>query len=481
MAKKRNHFLPLLIILGAYMWFVRGFLFRPLWFDEALTVLNFALAPNPADIYLNYSIPNNQICYTFLLRLWIEFQPAFLDTTVWLRLLSVLLGAGTLSALYLLFRTRFGNGRILLPVLVALGISVPFLIYATALRGYMLSALLVTLTLHFALRFARCREGKSWLCYAAGSLLTVGTIPSNLVMLAGVVLYALPLFQADFYRKRSFWLMVFTPPAMLLFFYLPVMRQFIGVVNLGEGWNSGGKVLLAVLAAFSYSFAMLLIPATGSLLAFDRRRYNWLWSARAAIWLLPIPMALLLKVAPFPRVFFPFWPLWALLLAGGLRDLSALNCRWRRRWQPAVWIAALTAAVLLWGWLAQWPELRLAFSRRNGGNGSDDYFFGYYLRNEHTPDKTVAELKKRYPDGTPPIYLSFSADPWAVMFYGNLNGLTDPANYRFDGPRGVVGSIPRGSLAILRDDESALALGQRFHVRLKELFRTPNHGVYRVE
>lgn len=26
------------------------------------------------------------------------------------------------------------------------------------------------------------------------------------------------------------------------------------------------------------------------------------------------------------------------------------------------------------------------------------------------------------------------------MFYGNLNGLTDPANYRFDGPRGVVGS-----------------------------------------
>lgn len=275
--------------------------------------------------------------------------------------------------------------------------------------------------------------------------------------------------------------MFFTPPAMLLFFYLPVMRQFIGAVNLGEGWNSGGKVLLAVLAAFSYSFAMLLIPATGSLLAFDRRRYNWLWSARAAIWLLPIPMALLLKVAPFPRVFFPFWPLWALLLAGGLRDLSALNCRWRRRWQPTVWIAALTVAVLLWGWLAQWPELRLAFSRRNGGNGSDDYFFGYYLRNEHTPDKTVAELKKRYPNGTPPIYLSFSADPWAVMFYGNLNGLTDPANYRFDGPRGVVGSIPRGSLAILRDDESALALGQRFHVRLKELFRTPNHGVYRVE
>lgn len=51
-------------------------------------------------------------------------------------------------------------------MLVALGISVPFLIYATALRGYMLSALLVTLTLHFALRFARCREWKSWLCYA---------------------------------------------------------------------------------------------------------------------------------------------------------------------------------------------------------------------------------------------------------------------------------------------------------------------------
>ncbi len=477
LTKKRHQLLPILIILGMYILFVRNFLFRPLWFDEALTVLNFALSPNLADIYFNYSIPNNQICFTFLLRVWLEIQPVILDTTVWLRLLPVLLGAGTLVALYWLFRTRCGSW-VLLPVLIALGTSVPFLIYATALRGYMLSALLAVLTLHFALLFAEHRDCKYWLCYAISSLLMVGTIPSNLVVLAGVVLYALPLFQVDFYRRWSFWIMALTPPVMLLIFYLLIGRQLIAAMQLGEGWENGSRALLAVLLAFVYCFGVILIPA---LIGIRYRHIRLVQLARASIWLLPVPMALLLKVAPFPRVFFPFWPLWTILLAGGIRDLTAVNCRLRHRWKLGVWIGLLAVLALIWGGLAQVTPLRLRLSSFNGGIGADDYFYGYYLRNGHTPDQTVAELKKLYPDGVAPIYLSFCADPWSVMFYGNLYGLTDPANYLFDGPRGTVSSLPGGALIILRNDESAEALEKRFGIRLFELFHNANHRVYRAE
>lgn len=479
MTPKRNRYLPLFIILGVYFLFARAYLLRPLWFDESLTVLNFALAPRLTDIYFNYAIPNNQICYTILLRLWLEIQPPIIDTTVWLRLLSVLLGAGTLSAIYCLFRTRCGNRWILLPTVIALGISVPFLIYATALRGYMLSALLVTLTVHFALNFARSRNFKSWIYYAVSSILTIGTIPTNLIILAGAVLYALPLFQTRFYLKKSFWVMALTPPVMLTIFYLPIAQQFINCLNLGEGWHSGSKVIIMLVAALVYSFIILLIPATGALLINSQRKNKYLKiGARALIWLLPIPAALLLKVAPFPRVFYPFWPLWALLIAGGIRDLTALYCRKKRRWHPTIWIAALTIAVIWWGWQAQSPKLREAFSKNICGNELDDYFWGYYLQETHCPEETVKKLKELYPNGAPLIYLTFSADPWAVMFYGNLNNLTSPNNYLFDGPRGRVNALPPGSLVIMHQKESPLALEERFQIKLKKLFQTPNHGVY---
>ena len=481
---KERHFrgLPLLVVIAALFYFAQAFLFRDLWFDEALTVLNFALSEPVSQIYFNYAIPNNQILYTFLLRLWIELQPAGIDPTVWLRLLSLLLGGGTLAALYFLFKASMGGGTILLPVLTATAVSIPFLIYTTALRGYMLSALLVVFALHNALRFAGRADFASWCRYAIFSLLCVGTIPSNLAVMAGVVLYALPLCGIEFYRRRKFWILAATPVAMFLLFYLPIFPQFLAVTRLGEGWHNGFQVLLALLAAFAYSYAMLLLPATGALLAFDRPHYNFLWSARAAIWLLPIPMALLLPVAPFPRVFFPFLPLFLLLLTSGIRDLTALNCRWQRRWNQPVWIIALTVVALLWGFAASWPELRLAFSRRNGGASADDYFFGYYLRPEHTPRETVRQLAELYPAGTipPVVYLSFTADPWAIMFYGNLAGLT-PQEYRFDGPRGRVESLPPGSLAILREDEPASVIEQRFRCRLALLFSNSNHGVYRVE
>ncbi|MBS1368351.1 MAG: hypothetical protein HPZ91_00195 [Lentisphaeria bacterium] len=480
MDKRITKLFPPALILGALFLFAPVYMSRDLWFDEALTFLNFAQLDSPLEIYRHYVIPNNQILYTVALHYWFQLMPEGIHPVFWLRLLSFLCGGATLLLLYRLFRVRMAGGAILLPVLAAMAVSVPFLIYATALRGYMPSALFVTLSIHTALNFARRPDWKRGAWFALASLATVATIPSNLAALAGVVLYALPLFGNRFYARRAFWILAAIPPAMFLLFYLPIFPSFLGCLRLGEGWNSGGRALLAVLAAFVYSFAMLLLPGTGSLLAFDRIRFKWIRSVRMLIWLIPIPMALLLKVAPFPRVFFPFWPLWVLLLASGIRDLTALNCRWRRRWNSKVWIGALLAAVIGWGFIAQQPIFRLVFSRRFGGAGADDYFYGYYLRAEHTPSLTAGEIARRFGDRPLSFYTSFQADPWPLMFYLNAAGV-NMRDFRFDGPRGPVPALERGALVILRSDESAAEVEQRFRRRLKPLFSNANHGVYTVE
>ncbi len=50
-----------------------GLLLRQLWFDEALTILEFMSHPLH-KIYLCYDIPNNHILFTSALNLWLSFQ-----------------------------------------------------------------------------------------------------------------------------------------------------------------------------------------------------------------------------------------------------------------------------------------------------------------------------------------------------------------------------------------------------------------------
>lgn len=466
------------LVIGALLLFASPYLNRDLWFDEALTYLHFARMGSPRDIYFSYYIPNNQILYSIALHYWSMLLPGGVDPVVWFRLLSFLFAAATLLVLYRRFRVRLAGGAILLPVLVALAVSVPFLIYATALRGYMLSALLVTLALDSALNFAARPGCKHAALYALWSLAAVATIPSNLLALGGVVLFALPLFGPRFYRRWAFWFLAAIPLVAFAAFYGPIYQKLLGCMALREGWADGGRALLAVYAAFLYSFAMLLLPGTGALLAFDRSGFRWERAARAAIWLLPLP-ALLLPVAPFPRVFFPFWPLWTLLVAGGIRDLTALNCRWSRRWNFRVWIGGLVVASLTWSFLAQQPASRLMFSRRFGGAGADDYFYGYYLRNGHKPGETASRIAE-LADGRPQsFYASFFADPWPLMFYLFSSGV-DVKEFRFDGPRGPVAALEPGMLVILRADEPAAAVEKRFRRTLVPVYSNDNHGVYRV-
>ncbi len=466
------------LLCVAMSFFAGAWLLRDFWFDEALTVLNFALLPSAGAIYRSYVIPNNQIVYTWMLHFWIGLQPENVAPDLWMRLLSFFLGLGTLIALFSFFRVRLGKWNLAVG-LAALGCSPPFLLYATAVRGYMAGAFFVVLTLHFALNFSVFGRVRDGVLYFIGALLTLGTIPSNLVALAGVGLYVLPCCGTKFYRRPRFWYLAAAPFLAGLLFYAPIADGFLRVARLGEGWREPFGVLQALLAAVIGSFGMLLLPGVAVCIRGVRKCFFRLRSVRIAIWLLPVPAVLLLPVAPFPRVFFPLFMLFVLLLVGGVRDLSALNCRLRRRWHPVFWYGGLLLLVFGWAAVFQLPALRSEFSRRCGGTGRDDFFYPYYLRPAHSPFGTARELAK-IPAGKRPdfVYLSFASDPWPLMFYSRLNGF-DPKEFLFDGPRGRVSFLPTGSIVILNVFEDPTGITQRFGGVLRPLFVHAGHRVLR--
>ena len=144
------------------------YFFRPLWFDEALT-LHFAYLPAPSVIYRSYVIPNNQILHTVALHL-LHLRAGV--PVLWLRFFPLVCGGMTLFLLYRGFRRECGS----LPMLTALGalaFSPPFPLYATALRGYMFAALLVTAAWLCGRKFAvsgKFAAALGWFGFAAAAL-----------------------------------------------------------------------------------------------------------------------------------------------------------------------------------------------------------------------------------------------------------------------------------------------------------------------
>ena len=468
------------ILLCTLVFFSAGiYLVRPLWFDEALTVQNFALLDSVESIYFNYVIPNNQILYTVMLHYWIKLYCGLGGIDEWMRLLSLLLAGVTMLYTYRRFRVTFGSG-VMAVILITFCCAPPFLLHATALRGYMAGACFTVLALGAALDYVSCGRLRHWIRYFFFSLCSVAVLPSDLLALAGVCLYALPLCGRSFWKNKRFYFLIFTPFAAFFLFYLPIFPQLLQVIRVGsnESWKNPGGVAQAVYLPQLLTYAMLLLPAFSLLNSFRRKKFNWLRSCRAGIWLLPLFPILLLPAPPFPRVFFPLFPLFSLLIAAGLRDFTATFCRLKKRFHKKFWIGGLVILAVSWCCIQQQQELKELFSSRCGGAGRDDFYSPYYLQSGHLPDGTARMISRNETlRQVQAFYLTFNSDPWPLMFYLRLNGISEKP-FLFDGPRGMVNELPPNTGVILKSDEDQSLLARRFKGRWKLLFKNDNHQVW---
>ena len=474
-AKRRIYlWLPVVALLAA----VSSYLLRQLWFDEALTVLNFACLDSVAEIYTSYVIPNNQLFFTMVIHGWLKLHLPFVPLDLWLRLPSLLCALALL--IYLGRRFRRSCGALpLAVVLTSLAISPPFLVYATAVRAYMLGALLVVLALGSALDFCAAYRLRDVVIYEICVFLAVLTVPSDLAALVGVLLFVLPVLGRRFWRDWRFWLIVFAPAAAFCVAYLPILDNFLQVARLGEGWQKRGASVLCVYVAMFSAFGALPLALLWRGVRVCKKR-AWHRLLRILIWLLPIPAAWMFKAAPFPRVYFPLFPVLALAVAAGLRDLSLIHWKKLRfsrglQHEIALSVAMLTVFALWWGvWRS--VSVKSALSERFGGDLGDDFFRPYYLRIWHKPAEVAEVLEKM---GSKTVYLSFLSDPWAVMFYHLSCG--GSAEYLFDGPRGRVPELPVGAAVVIRRDEDPYAVARRFNRRLRQVSETMSSRIFVAE
>ena len=472
---------------------------RPLWFDEAVSLMNFATLPYH-EIYTTYTIPNNHILFNVLLKTWLEtVAPMMSVSDVQFRVPALLISLVTISAMFAFWRRRLGGATAFI-VCLSFAVSTPFIIYGTALRGYMLSIFFIILGMEFSLRWRESSAKKYLVLYFLSTLAAVAVIPTNLLAFAAITfmpphdvkydgLESLPSALYEILRKRL--ILGVLPVAAFLMFYAPLWRSLFSALKHNNGWLSSMGACEHLYAGFALSCLPLILLALAGLA--QRKRDNIFPGAPnilTTIFVVALPALVIISrsPSPFPRVFFCFWPIW-LYMAGSAARWGGGKCLMfnvqfsifnggekkteenkKNKPRPSIaktvtHFAIIATAVILWGVFTALyaPQLSTVFTKKHS---QDDFFKPYFAKGSFDPLTTVNTTIGLTGGEDGRVFLSQNCDFPSIIFYGKLKELSD-SFWLFDSPNKAANPFPKTPkklYIVARDETDLLLITKRFGI-----------------
>ena len=271
---------------------------------------------------------------------------------------------------------------------------------------------------------------------------------------------------------------------MFFAFYIPIWDKFINVCNLGEGLTDRTMAIIVPYAAFLLNYPLLTVIALwGWILACKHRKIRYRNILRFMALLLWIIPCLVLKVAPFNRVFYPCFAL--LIIVAGMGIKHWIYLFFRKLSDNRQHIAVLIFGILIIGNFlllknnsaAQTIQKSLKLTEM-----TDDYFLPYYLKEEFFPPSVIKQINSQYINNTNIVFLTFEADSRALYFYAVFSG-QDSRKYLLDGPQFKVDFLPYRSLIVLPANGDMDKYIKRFNLqnrRVSKLFVNGWHEVWEV-
>ena len=327
--------LSLLVVFSAVLLLVRlvPHLLSDLWYDEVVTLADFAIGPSHANsilhVFRSYPVANNHVLFSAISWLWVRILH-FNAAEYLLRLPSLLFAFLTLFCIVWQWRKWLGV-RVAGYAGLFLASSPVFAGFACQFRGYSLSILLGTLAVTGTMELASGSYRRGLLYCVPVALLLPLVIPTNALLVIGHLIFLLCWCWPDLSLGRR--LKRLLPVAVGLglgcAFYLTIWPQFTKAAAQTAGWSSSwpvaGNLALAMLA-HSGPLA-LLFALKGFSLPWWRRRVAdaggvLAWRLFASCMLPVLLVLLLLRSAPFPRVFLVFLPTFSFCIMLTFRELK---------------------------------------------------------------------------------------------------------------------------------------------------------------
>jgi hypothetical protein len=418
--------------------FLREKIQRCLWYDEALTIIDFVAGPSTyIGIYRQYVIPNNHILYSVFMRFWMHNVCPFISFSNYsFRLPSMIAAFAFLLSSFLFWRKHFSDFSVFI-VLLAFTVSPAFLIYAVAVRGYMFSILTVSLAIIAV--FKVCENRKTWFpAYCLLSLISVGIMPTN-----AFAIFAVSLLPFVFGKAKitfpNFLKFSSVPFIALLCFYLPIFPQFIKTISIKEGWSSG----FAAIGVFYFStFIILLIPSASAIFSLTIPKKGEIIEGLLCVFIFIIPafFFILRSPAPFPRTFISLLPVWLFLLSAGVHALEKKipeKCG-----QRFANFATLFLTMICMGYGLILNSNKTTLSAVFSKDGQDDFFEPYFMKNDFQPDGITINLMKLTDKKEGIVFADMNSDPPSLIFSSLRFGLKN--NFILcDRPRTKIALFPQ--------------------------------------
>jgi hypothetical protein len=342
--------------LGLRLWF----LWQPMGYDEAITVVSFA-SRSLLDVVSDHWTPNNHVFQTVLVHLstlLFGLAPAAI------RLPAFFAGLLLIPASFWLMRRMFDDNT----ALMAAGLTAvaPAMVeYSTQARGYTMLTLFFLVAFVLATYLKERSNLSVWGMYVGATILGFYTLPTMLYGFGIITLWML--FAASRTRRTALLSEAIVASVLAamgtLFLYLPViirtgfdrffanqwiaplpLRTFLSrntanVLFTANCWTGALNVPMATLVGISVIAALF---------------FSWRMKKSAlyvvpAILLWMIPVIAYQRVAPFPRVLNFLFPIMAGFAAYGLstgfRKIQPTNFAWAAN----VWAAIVIMVCGYWG------------------------------------------------------------------------------------------------------------------------------------
>jgi hypothetical protein len=428
------------IVLPFLLWLLR-YINLDFWYDEVFTLNNYVFVPLKKTI-TDYSFPNNHIFFNLINNVFLRFTATkhiyeLIDHTYVIRLLQLAYTLVTLFYLYLIGK-KFFNKFVAQVSLTLVATTIPYYNFALQIRGYGLSIMLACMAIYHLWSFENKLRWVDILLLILSSSFAIYTIPSNLYVILGMVLFYLSagifhhikerqsttnnargkkarkvsLLQKFYDYNKYFLIFIILITGILLaaFLYLPVMHQLLNNPYTESKGLFNTRVLTGIMPQVFVHFISqryLLIPVIlfglfYCILSLKRGRKEYLREAffLFVTLLLPFVFSFIRGDRPFDRVFVVLTPLFALLLALMIYFLQSAIPALRSR------TMLVTAGVFLY------CNLTFAFSIGHikqhiradieEGHKSQDIYYNYYQAYYH-PLKILADFAQKRTSAFPVV------------------------------------------------------------------------------
>lgn len=434
--QKRLGVIALWFLVVAYLYYLRPLFLVDFWYDEVMSLEEFILVPFKKTVTY-YPVPNNHIFFSLLMNGWLKLWGihTFAEAvqSIWVvRLLPALFSAGALYAVAATVN-RATKQQWGMMGMIALMCMLPFYNYATQVRGYGLSMLLIALIANRLVAYYQTRKAKWGVWASVFTGLFIYTIPSNLypviafLAVAGAMcLWTLAkegFKQAVNSVHAKAALFVGSGIVVAIVLYLPVFKQVISndyVKSAGmfrvEIWSEALQILKYLHKPY---FISLIIIVWGLWFAVAKKADMRIVVALAAVIILPFVFSYIRSDKPFDRVFLWICPLLAIIV-GVL--YTHLHEGFIKRSMMATSFHFVVTLGFIWGLqdAKGRSQLRLADDLKNEVNRCDIYY-NNLLTTYHT-NQNLGWFKQNYYTDSAVVYLH-EVDKYAMHGYLPLHAI----------------------------------------------------------